>query len=282
MLGQIRRDVRKEPPASADHDDDDHDHFADDHDDHCHAECDGATGNVFGMMFFHGATSPFWGPRTMLGDDLESRAAFGYFARFPYDDVPGYMMIEPLKAWVKDPTSPTGLSLTGQWPSRPRSWSARLRADYADQFDALRRISGQLLLSTRSRFGLDTETSYFEERLPGGGRDKLWLGDGNVVYRFAQGERAQFRAGLGFNWLDDPVDTNYGFNFTYGADFFVRRPWVLSAEIDWGTLGEAGLFRFRTTGGVIVNRVEAYTGYEYLDVGSTQVHFIMGGLRLWF
>jgi hypothetical protein len=48
-----------------------------------------------------------------------------------------------------------------------------------------------------------------------------------------------FRTGLGFNWLDDPIDTNFGFNFTYGADLFPRRPWVLSATIDWGTLGEA-------------------------------------------
>ena len=73
-----------------------------------------------------------------------------------------------------------------------------------------------------------------------------------------------------------------GFNFTYGGDFFPRKPWVLSTAIDWGTLGHAGLFRFRTTAGVIWNRFESYVGYEYLDIGTTQGNFAIGGVRVWF
>ena len=88
--------------------------------------------------------------------------------------------------------------------------------EYATDFDDLQRIGGHLLLSTRTRFGLDTETSYFQEQLPGDRHDHLWLGDCNVVYRFAQSEHAQFRTGIGFNWMDDPADTDFGFNFTYG------------------------------------------------------------------
>ena len=137
-------------------------------------------------------------------------------------------------------------------------------------------------MTTRSRFGLDTETSYLEERLAGGAHDALWIGDCNVVYRFAQNERAQFRTGIGFNWLDDPIDTNFGFNFTYGADFFLKRPWVLSATLDWGTLGEAELFRVRTTGGLVVYGVEVYAGYEYLDIDAMQTNMIIGGVRIWF
>jgi hypothetical protein len=74
---------------------------------------------------------------------------------------------------------------------------------------------------------------------------------GNVfeLSRIGPSERAQFRAGLGMNWLDDPIDTDLGFNFTYGADFFPGRPWILSATLDWGTLGSAELFRFRTSVG---------------------------------
>ncbi len=90
------------------------------------------------------------------------------------------------------------------------------------------------------------------------------------------------RAGLGANWLNDSTRTDLGFNFTYGGDFFPRKPWVLSAAIDWGTLGHAGLFRFRTTAGVILNRFEGYVGYEYLDIGSTQDNFLIGGVRVWF
>ena len=76
-------------------------------------------------------------------------------------------------------------------------------------------------------------------------------------------------AGLGFNWLADAQDTNFGFNFTYGGDWFVRRPWILSAEIDWGRLGQAALFHGRATVGLHFHRLEIYTGYDYYDVNRT-------------
>jgi hypothetical protein len=234
---------------------------------------------VSGDLFFYGLTSPFWAPHAALGDDLE---CCGFFARFPYDRVPGYVMKDPWLTPGGDPIGPADSFLADGWPTRPRTLAARLRFEYADELNDLSRIGGHLLLSTASRFGLDTETSYLEEKLPGGGHDELWIGDCNVIYRFAQGERAMFRTGLGFNWLDDPIDTNFGFNFTYGADLFPRRPWVLSATIDWGTLDEAELFRFRATGGVIVHGVEVYTGYEYLDIDRMQTSGIIGGIRIWF
>ena len=92
----------------------------------------------------------------------------------------------------------------------------------------------------------------------------------------------QWRTGFGFNWLDDPVDTDFGFNFTYGADWYPARPWVLSATLDWGTLGHAELFRFHTTAGVLVNRVETYIGYKYLDIDRTQTNSLLAGVRIWF
>ena len=113
-------------------------------------------------------------------------------------------------------------------------------------------------------------------------RDGLWLGDFNAIYRFAQSERAQFRAGLELNWLDDPVDTDIGFNFTCGADFFPQKPWILSATLDWGTLGSAELFRFRTSVGLIIHRVEVYSGYEYLDIDNSQINALLAGVRVWF
>ncbi len=92
----------------------------------------------------------------------------------------------------------------------------------------------------------------------------------------------QWRAGLGFNWLDDEQATDFGFNFTYGVDVFPVRPLVLSAELDWGTLGSADLFHFRTTAGMIVWHVEVYTGYEYRDIDRTQTSALIGGVRVWF
>ncbi|MFV0444957.1 MAG: hypothetical protein ACK5Q5_15395 [Planctomycetaceae bacterium] len=77
-----------------------------------------------------------------------------------------------------------------------------------------------------------------------GRRDHLWTGDCNVVFRFgrfAQSERAEFHTGVGLNWLNDPAQTDAGFNFTYGADFFPQQLWIVSTTLDAGTLGSAGL-----------------------------------------
>ena len=52
--------------------------------------------------------------------------------------------------------------------------------------------------------------------------------------------------------------------------------------LDAGTLGHAGLFRFRTTAGVVYRSVELYTGYEYTDIGSVHWNGLIGGMRLWF
>jgi hypothetical protein len=225
-------------------------------------ECDG------GQSFFEataglilgGLSSPFWVPPAALGDDY---TAFASFPRFPYDGVPGYL----------------GTSCV---PPRPRAWAGRLSVEYLETFDDLDVIGGRLLVSTASRFGLDTQMDYFRETLRNGRHDQLWTGDCNLVFRFAQCDFAEFRAGLGFNWLSDPVRDDFGFNFTYGADVFPRRPWVISADLDWGTLGRAELFRFRTTIGVTVQRFEFYTGYEYTDIDRMHLNSLIGGVRVWF
>ena len=58
--------------------------------------------------------------------------------------------------------------------------------------------------------------------------------------------------------------------------------WGISADLDWGTLGRAELFRFRTTIGVTVQRVEFYTGYEYTDIDRMHLNSLIGGVRIWF
>jgi hypothetical protein len=277
ILQGLRDDVRSPSSSSSGGSDDDdrHHHYHDDDD-------DGGGFHAFvGRALFYGVTSPVWGPVAALDDDLSKFDGL-YFPRFPYDHVPGYLMENPCEARAGDPTCAADPLRSDRWPARPRTWAARLRVEYATDFDDLQRIGGHLLLSTRTRFGLDTETSYFRERLPGDRHDHLWLGDCNVVYRFAQSEHAQFRTGIGFNWMDDPLDTNFGFNFTYGADFFPSKPWIVSSTIDWGTLESAELFRFRGTVGAILWGMEVYTGYEYLDVDSTQINALLAGVRIWF
>jgi hypothetical protein len=163
-----------------------------------------------------------------------------------------------------------------------RRWGGQFRAEYADEFDHLTGVGGQLILETTSRWGFDTKFRCLTEPQPGANDDHLNIGDCNLIYRFAQSPRVAMRMGVGANWLNDSTRTDLGFNFTYGGDFFPRKPWVVSTAIDWGTLGHAGLFRFRTTAGLIINRFESYVGYEYMDIGTTQGNSLIGGVRVWF
>jgi len=218
---------------------------------------------LFALAFYGAAvvaTSPISVPLILLDDDL---VPWGGFARFPYDQTPGYIL-------GSDP------NLT------PRTWAGRFDVQWVESFDDLDQIGGHLLLETATRFGLDMRARHLEERLSRGGTDQLWLGDCNLTYSFAQSNRAQFRAGLGLNWMTDDTATDVGFNFVYGADFFPRKPWVLSATLDAGTLGHAGLFRFQTTAGLLLQRFEVYTGYEYTNIDHTHWNALLGGVRLWF
>lgn len=49
------------------------------------------------------------------------------------------------------------------------------------------------------------------------------------------------------------------------------------ATLGWGTLGRAELFRFRATVGATFYGIEAYTGFEYLDIDRTQLPGLLAG-----
>jgi hypothetical protein len=199
------------------------------------------------------ALSPIWVPMIITDDHPFQRAELH---QFPYDDTTN--------------------------PPQTFPFAIRVDADYVEAFDNLDRINGHLLISTASRFEFDARFQHLAERLADGSQDQLWNGDCNITYRFAQCDFCQFRMGLGMNWLYDPSETNLGFNFTYGADIYPMKPWVFSTVLDAGTLGHAGLFRARTTAGVVYRSVELYTGYEYTDIGSVHWNGLIGGVRLWF
>jgi len=200
---------------------------------------------------------PFWIPIKVLDDDYVLPLAF---PDFPYDGQDGYM----LRPW----------DLT-------KDWAGRFDVEYRPTFDGVQNLAGHLLVETRQRFGLQMSADRLEES-SGGRADSLWLGDANLTFRFAQSSRAEFRAGLGCNWLHDAVGSDYGFNFTYGLDWYPVKPVVVSAGLDAGTLGKAGLFRFRSTIGAVYQRAELYTGYEYTDIGRLSWHALLAGVRVWF
>jgi hypothetical protein len=151
------------------------------------------------------------------------------------------------------------------------------------ELDSLDRFGAQALFETSSRWGADASFYRWSEDFdpPTLAADSLWTGDCNLLFRFVQSEHVQMRTGLGMNWLADDRDSDFGFNFTYGGDVFPARPFVFSADLDWGWLGSAGLFHFRSTAGVILGPLEIFTGYDYYDVGRAQFDGLIAGLRLW-
>ncbi|HZN32249.1 MAG TPA: hypothetical protein VFB80_00470 [Pirellulaceae bacterium] len=226
--------------------------------DHCEDDSDYG----FGGLLLFAITAPFWGPPVWSGD---SYSETGYFAHFPYQHDDGYMIIGPALA-----------------EGELYRWSLRGRAEYGTDFRNLEWTGGHLLLDTSSRLGLEADFRHVREDVPPGRFDSVWLGDGNIVFRFAQSELLVMRTGLGVTWLSDPADSNMGFNFTYGGDFFPIQPWIFSGELDLGTLGHTSVVHFRLTTGVNLGMTEAFLGYDYYDVGRTQIAGLVAGLRVWY
>lgn len=274
-LANLRSDVRtpptgdSDPPREQERDRDRDDHHDDGSpwDDQYCDECDDDDGDValLGLIGL-GITSPFWGPAMVIGDDYKQP---GYFAHYPYEYDCGYMLIDPLEA----------LGMEG--PRAPYSWAARLRGEAGTGFDDLDWIGGRVQLDTRWRLGLESDFRYVHQDLDAG-RDSLWLGDANVLFRFTQSECVQFRTGLGFNWLSDREDSDFGFNFTYMADWQPVRPLVFATELDLGTLGHVSVVHVRATAGMSWGVTEAFVGYDLYDVGSTQIQGLVAGVQLWY
>ncbi|TWT65927.1 hypothetical protein Pla123a_48380 [Posidoniimonas polymericola] len=160
--------------------------------------------------------------------------------------------------------------------------SARAQVDYGTDFSGLEQIGTKLQVDLPVwRLTLDGSISSYYEQLAAGGEDHLAIGDANLVFRFAQGERIVWRSGVGMNWLAD-THNEAGFNFTYGLDAMPWEPVVFSTEIDLGTLGHERLLRSRTTLGLQWREVEVYTGYEYVEAGSAGLSTMLFGVRGWW
>jgi hypothetical protein len=254
----MREDVRQGPPPSPP--------SGSAPDIKCQTDGDGSDGfNLFALpaaLWGVGvvATSPIWVPQGWLQDNFTNP---GYFHRFPYDGASGYLT-----------------TIDSSPDTKP--WAVRMDVEYLDTFDRLDNLGGHLLVDTATRLGVTASWDHLEERVSDRARDALQIGDANLVYRFAQSESAEFRTGLGLNWMNDASRTDVGFNFTYAVDIYPRNPWVLSSAIDAGMLGKAGLFRFHTTAGIMLHGLEPYVGYEYTDIGRAHWNGLIAGLRYWF
>jgi hypothetical protein len=275
-LNQLRSEVRvKDPeppsrPSNYDHHDDHHDHHHgdDDYDDGYSLEDIGLLGLLGGAV----VTAPFWLPMSLADDNLGRP---GYFPAHPYQYDVGYMLIHPNEY--------SGIS----GPRLPFTYAVRARSDYGTNFSGLDWVGGHVLAEFSTRFGAESDFRFYQQDILSSNsnqpqRDTAWLGDANVFFRFAQNDYVQMRSGVGINWLSDQQHTDVGFNFTYAGDFYLTKPWVISAEFDWGLLGDETLLHTRLTTGLTYRGLEAFVGHDFIDIGKFQSNSLIAGLRVWF
>lgn len=161
-------------------------------------------------------------------------------------------------------------------------YGGHIQGEYGETFDSLSRIGGRLLLDSTVRWGVDTEFNYRREEIAPQVHDQLWTGDANLTIRFAQSPNFLVRTGVGMNWLSDRWGTDYGFNFTYGAEWFPADPLIMTAGIDWGTIGDAQLFHFRGELGFVLGQFEPFVGFDHFSLGGANTQELVSGIRIWF
>lgn len=206
-------------------------------------------------------TDSTWWSGTSPADDLDA-----WFPRANNDPLDAELMLVAL---------PGPLSMLG-------FAKVRLRGEYGTNFDDHRRVGGQVYAIGRSWAGVDAAWDHREIDLPRGRENGLWTGDANLVFRLPEVRSLNMRAGVGANWLHDRGETDVGYNLTYAADVFIKRPWLLSGEVDWGRVGSEKLFHGRATFGLMLGNFEVYTGYDYYEAGRLELDGLVGGAGIWF
>lgn len=204
-------------------------------------EDDDDSGWLTGEMLYVGAlaggiaiTTPFWGPPAMIGDNWSRPAQF---ADFPYESDDGFLVM--------------GTPQNEEFVPQTYLATLQFETNYGTNFSGQESIGGHVLFEDAWRLGFDSRFNQLTDAaaLSTYG-DELWLGDANLLLRFAQSPAWLVRTGAGVNWLLDRDGEDLGVNFTYQTDWFPGEPWVVSTETDIGTLGDAWLFNFHASAGV--------------------------------
>ncbi len=212
-------------------------------------------------------TSPIWAPRYLIENDGDGLARF---QAYPYEEGGGFIRFKSDSASDSDSAGDL------------RPWSLQAMTDYGYDFDSTQRIGTKLHLDTTSRFGFDTEWAYYQKDIWGKSTADLTTGDFNIIYRFAQSQHAQWWAGTGVNCLYAESRQDWGYNFAYGADVFLGKPWIASGSLDYGKLGSDDLFHAQIIIGAHWHAMEALLGYDFLNTGDIEIESILIGLRCWF
>jgi hypothetical protein len=203
--------------------------------------------------------SPFWLPNAIVETDEEP---FTWsMLPHPYaDGAPGYF------ARVARPSA----EYTGGYvmpASGRRAVGLQVSLDGIPPVQEVGRVQAQArLLTMVARFELDASSALYVEP-SGSAAESAWVGRVHAAFRFAQGERVQFRAGLGArHWLDRRGGS-LGVDGLYAVDIFWGRPWTSAIELTGGTLGNAWDFELRATLGFTLGIGELFVGYDGYWIG---------------
>ena len=226
----------------------------------------------WGSLGFNVLILPFWIPPVLLHDAFPEP---GWFPGHPYA-LPDIGYID------RGSFRPDAKGLDPFDPQHVKSWATRASVEAGTDFSGLTRVGGRFALDTEWRVGVTSSLDYYRERLPCGCVDQTVLGDINLTVRFAQAEWVQMYTGLGARGMFDSDKTRGGVNFQYGADFFPADPVVVSTLFEMGNLDRAFVMRVRGSVGIQLRHAELFAGYDWLRIGSVDLHGPMVGLRLWF
>ena len=159
-------------------------------------------------------------------------------------------------------------------------WFSRVTVQGGSDFDGLGQGGIGLLLQPTNSLGLEAAATLFRESGTEF-RDHLWLGDVNLLFEPVSGD-VRLRFGIGLNWLGDTFGGEAGFNLTAGTDIQLTNRWVLTGEIDYGTLGDSDLLHTQVTLGAVFGNREVFAGYNYYDIGGAELDGVIFGLRFRF
>lgn len=144
-----------------------------------------------------------------------------------------------------------------------------------DRFGLNARLAG-------GKSGTHSSWNFYREHLLGRRIHDPKIGDANLTYCLLQADCIAMNFGLGCRWAKDRASTELGPRACLSADFFPMRPLHLSTSIDVGTLGGADVLHLNGTLGVVYQRWEVFSGYDFLSIGPLDLHGPLVGVRLRF
>jgi hypothetical protein len=136
-------------------------------------------------------------------------------------------------------------------------------------------------IRNRSRIEFQGEVNYISDLSVNGKIDKMYLGNANILFRFAQNQYLLMRSGLGVNAFLSKEDSYHLF-YSYSVDVYPIKPLYCSARIDLGLIGRTSFFRLRTGIGLLHKRLEVNGGVEMYHIGRDSLIGFYMGAKLYF